>query len=490
MQRDSALPASRERVRSMQVWRIAPTTAAASVSLVLLLVVAFAALRLLDAQRGAAAEVQRSSLAATSLGTAEAAAYRLEATALRALREPQGEDAIASQTAAHELRAALDAAAGSGWEQARAFTLRDEAEQLTAAAERVHTLARAADRAGAARAFSEGLQPRLQRLALALAEDRRRAAAAALAAINLLAGGESAHLMLLAGALAAVLALLPGAVAWQRQRQARRRLLEGLDAALVRAGHYVHAFLASSQQYATGSAHQTAAIEEMATSTEDVSATARYVATSSEQAARLTGGSQGAVNETVAYMEQVQAKVAAAVARITALGEQSRRVGAIADLISDIAGKTHLLSVNAAIEAVTAGQHGQRFSVVAGQVKDLATETQEATAQVQNIVAEIRAATEALVAAAQEAAHVAEAGAVAAHRAGAAMGDVVQVVQTISGATQQQEAASQQMVHTMHDVVSVARQSAEVSRQAAAEAERLKETTDELVGLADRLEHL
>lgn len=491
MQRDSALPAARETARPVGRRDLLPAAFAAGVSIALLLLVAFFALRWLDTQRHGAAELHRAASAAAALGAAEAAIHRLEAATLRTLVEPRAEDGVAAQSAAQELHSALDALAAAGHlEHARVLTLGDEADELVAAAGRVRELARQGSREAAARAFYEVARPRTQHLAMALTEDRRRAAAAVADSGQRVAAAEAGERAILGGSLVAVLALLAGAVVWRGRRQARARLLAGLGDALLRAGRYIAAFLASSQQYATGTAHQTAAIEEMAATIEDLSATARYVASCAERAVQLTAGSQAAVDDTVARMEEVQAKVGAAVARIAALGEQSRRVAAIADLISDIAGKTHLLSVNAAIEAVTAGPHGQRFAVVAGQVKELATETQEATAQVQTIVAEIRAATDALVAATQEAARVAEAGAGAAHRAGAAMGDVVQVVRTISNATQQQQVASQQVVPTMREVVAVARQSAEVSRQAAAEAQRLKETADELARLLSELERL
>jgi methyl-accepting chemotaxis protein len=492
MQRDSALPAVHHGARPRRLRVISPAALVTAVSVVLLLIVAFAGLRLLSTQRQVAADLRQATSATAALAVAEAALHRLEAATARELLAARAEEGVVVQNAGAELRGALDLLAQRGGpaERARALTLRDEAEQLAAAIEQVRGLAQRGEREAAMRAFYEAIRPSAQRLAMALAEDRRRAAAATDALGQVLASDEPAHQALLVGALAGLLMLLFGGLIGLRQRQLRAQVLDGLGEALARVGRYVVAFLSSSQQYATGSAHQAAAIEEMATTTEELSANAGYVAQSAERAAQLTGSSQEAVRDTIARMVEVQDKVAAAVARITALGEQSERVGVIANLINDIASKTHLLSVNAAIEAVTAGPHGQRFAVVAGQVKDLTTETQEATAQVQSIVAEIRAATAALVTATKEAAQVAEAGAAAAHRAGTAMDDVVRVVETISHATQGQATIARQVAQTMRHVVDVSRQSAEVSRQAAAEAQRLKDTADDLVRLAADLERL
>src|SRR3569623_982112 len=65
----------------------------------------------------------------------------------------------------------------------------------------------------------------------------------------------------------------------------------------------------------------------------------------------------------------------------------------ILDLLNSIAAETHLLSLNAAIEAVGAGEHGERFSVVAQEVKNLANRSSAASREVLAIVQEIEQVT-------------------------------------------------------------------------------------------------
>ena len=65
--------------------------------------------------------------------------------------------------------------------------------------------------------------------------------------------------------------------------------------------------------------------------------------------------------------------------------------------MNDIAEQTNLLALNAAIEASRAGEHGQGFAVVAGEVKALADQSKKATAQVRQILGEIQKATNAAV---------------------------------------------------------------------------------------------
>jgi methyl-accepting chemotaxis protein len=69
----------------------------------------------------------------------------------------------------------------------------------------------------------------------------------------------------------------------------------------------------------------------------------------------------------------------------------------VLDLLRSVAGETHLLSLNASIEAAGAGQYGERFAVIAQQVKNLAARSSEASHEVLNIVQEIENSTTSMV---------------------------------------------------------------------------------------------
>ncbi len=79
---------------------------------------------------------------------------------------------------------------------------------------------------------------------------------------------------------------------------------------------------------------------------------------------------------------------------IDALGERVAKIGAVADIIADIARKTNLLALNATIEAARAGDAGKGFAVVASEVKALAIQTARSTEEITRNIVEVRGATQ------------------------------------------------------------------------------------------------
>lgn len=121
-----------------------------------------------------------------------------------------------------------------------------------------------------------------------------------------------------------------------------------------------------------------ASAEEVGASTQEISAGMQELrAGSVENIKRIDrlGSLSSKVNETMSSM----------VANATELAQKTKNIENINQNIANIADQTNLLALNAAIEAARAGEHGRGFSVVAEEVRKLATQTKEAVTEVKNI---------------------------------------------------------------------------------------------------------
>src|ERR1700688_3193058 len=214
---------------------------------------------------------------------------------------------------------------------------------------------------------------------------------------------------------------------------------------------------------ASGSSQQAASVVEITAAMEELARTASQIAASQ---AELTGkaeesGDKGAaaVEEALAGIAEVKKRISGIANRAETLGARSKEIYRVLDLITDIAHETHILSLNAAIEAAAAGDHHRRFSVVADEVRRLAHRSQESVESVRYLLEEFADSIRATVVATEEgnaeAAGVldrARAAAAAIEQLRGASGDTARVAREISLATQQQNAASDDVVLTLKEV--------------------------------------
>jgi len=97
---------------------------------------------------------------------------------------------------------------------------------------------------------------------------------------------------------------------------------------------------------------------------------------------------------TVKQMNDISVAVEESARIVEQLGENSKEIGSIVQVISDIADQTNLLALNAAIEAARAGEHGRGFSVVADEVRNLAENSQHSAQKIGEIINAIQKTTE------------------------------------------------------------------------------------------------
>ena len=133
----------------------------------------------------------------------------------------------------------------------------------------------------------------------------------------------------------------------------------------------------------------------------DVTETIENVGTDIAHTSQKAEEGNKLVEATVAQMNTIADTVISSSNVVAKLGERSKEIGNIVEVISGISGQTNLLALNAAIEAARAGEHGHGFAVVAEEVRKLAEESQQASKQIGDLIRAIQEETEQAVAAMQ-----------------------------------------------------------------------------------------
>ncbi len=245
----------------------------------------------------------------------------------------------------------------------------------------------------------------------------------------------------------------------------------------------------TSADLAAGSSEQAAAVVEITTTMEELARTAGAIADGAAGQADLAAQSEAAgiagaeaLDAAVSGVEAVQGRIEVIADRADTLGSRSREIYRVLDLITEIAQETHILSLNAAIEASSAGEHGERFGVVAEEVRRLAERSRESVDSVRVLLDEFSSAIRAMVVSTEEGAKSAievldqsRATRVSMAQLRRALSETATAAREISLTTGEQRAASDQVVVTLKEVSEVIQRMAEGLDRFTGAAEQLNE---------------
>jgi len=187
-------------------------------------------------------------------------------------------------------------------------------------------------------------------------------------------------------------------------------------------------------------------------------------------------------------MEGIRESIAEAEKRIKRLGERSQEITGIVNLINTIAERTHVLALNASMQAAAAGDAGRGFAVVAEEVQRLAESSRQATQQIAQLVNNIQIETADTINTVNKTISQVVAGSELAAKSGQQMREtqqstasLVELVKRITSSAQVQMKIATELRNRVHQIgASTEKTAAEILLQSEATAD-LSKSADRLV---------
>jgi len=220
-------------------------------------------------------------------------------------------------------------------------------------------------------------------------------------------------------------------------------------------------------------------IEQLAAGAQQVAANAELVSQSSEKAAKAAELGAFQAENAVHKIERIRDFSVQTADAVFKLGDQSKQIGQIVDVIKGIAEQTNLLALNAAIEAARAGEQGRGFAVVAEEVRKLAEQSSSSATQIASLIGNIKNETDRAVAVMEKGKGEVAAGVDAVNLARNSFQTIVEEVNTVVDQIQLVTAASQQMDDGTSQAVKSVESIGVIAEQTAASAEEVSAASEE-----------
>ncbi len=287
--------------------------------------------------------------------------------------------------------------------------------------------------------------------------------------------------------------LLLGSQLNEMTQSLRRMILVTRDASedLVSASRQIQA---AAAQQADGIAEQSSAISGTTQMVNDVKSIAVWASQNAEKMSQVTERSVDvsrdgtlSVEHTIASMNRIKERVEGIAANINGLTKQTQQISQILSAVSDIAAQTNMVAINASVEAARAREEGSGFAVVAAEVRTLADQSRQATAQIRGILAEVQKGSRASVQATEQGIQGVEEGMHSVQQTRQVIEKLAGVIDEIAQASVQLAAGSQQQLASIEEASQAVHKIGSITTKTQASTQETEKAVENLHRLANQM---
>ncbi len=243
----------------------------------------------------------------------------------------------------------------------------------------------------------------------------------------------------------------------------------------------------AANQQATGVKEQVTSMNEINTTISELLATSRQIAESAQRVAQIadqtthaTRTGDGTVDQASDQISSIRRQVDLIVDHMLELGKKSQQIGAVLDIVSELAEQTNILSINATIEAAGAGESGRRFSVVADEIRKLADRVAGAAKEIRALIDDVRSSVNTTVMATETGSKAVDSGSRQFGDVATVFREIAKLVTTTTEAAREIELSTKQQATAVEQVNIAIANVAQATKETEASAGQTIQTASEL----------